>query len=133
MQSPELVTAVESATNAADAFNARMKELFPTFIARAAVKNLLGKVVQVEFANVSSVDEAPSRILLNCSAHMRFLMQMCNGRGEALAVFEIDQLMRGYSRDKGPKFRKIKGKTPEDALKKLAIWFEKNKDIINSL
>ena len=133
MQSPELITAVESATVGAEAFNAQMKNLFPDFIARAAVKNLLGKVVQVEFANVASVEQAPSRILLNCTGHMRFLMQMCNGRGEALAVFEIDQLMRGYSRDKGPKFRKIKGKTPAEALKKLAVWFEKNKDLINSL
>lgn len=133
MQSPELITAIESATIGAEAFNAQIKTVFPNFIAKAVVTNVLGKVVKVEFANVASVEDAPSRILMNCTGHMRFLLQLCNSKGDALPVFEIDQLIRGYSRDKGPKFRKIKGKTPAEALKKLAEWFEKNKEVINAL
>lgn len=133
MQSPELTTAIESATAAAEAFNAQMKKLFPGFLSRAVVKNILGKVVQIEFANVADASECPSGILMNATGHMRFLMQMCDSRGQVLPTFDIDQLMRGYPRDKGPKFRKIKGKTPEAALKKLAEWFEKNKTVIHSL
>ncbi|MNN61060.1 hypothetical protein D3C81_1762760 [compost metagenome] len=72
---------------------------------------------------------------MNASGYMRFLMQL-NGNSQHTVAksFDIEQGIGSYQlRDKGVKFRKIKGKTPAEALQKLAAWLEKNADAIKSL
>lgn len=133
MQSQEMMTTIDTAEHACHAFNQKMKTIFPNFKAVAVTRNILGKVVAIEFANAASREDCPSGILMNASGYMRFLMGLSDSKGNPVEAFELDMVIRGYNRDIGPKFRKIKGKTPEDSLLKLAAWFEKNKDCINSL
>lgn len=134
-QAELIAEAVENAAEGITAFNAKMETVFPFFIARAYPRKLLGDNVEIEFANVASRDECASKILMNASGYMRFLLQLNGNSQHAVArVFEIEQGIGSYQlRDKGLKFRKIKGKTPAEALQKLAAWFEKNKAIIESV
>ena len=127
----------QAATKAAEDFNASMRELFPNYLANASVSNNLGPSLTVTFANVSSADEAPNRILMNASGYMRFMMHLCDNRGAVLpegSPVEIELLNWSLPyRSNALKFRKIKGKTPAEAMQKLLKWFEKNAEAIHAL
>ncbi|MNC26415.1 hypothetical protein D3C76_165340 [compost metagenome] len=134
-QAELIAEAVENAAGGCDAFNVRMTSTFPRYIVNARPVKLLGDNVQIEFANVADKSECSSGILMNASGYMRFLMQL-NGNSQHTVAksFDIEQGIGSYQlRDKGVKFRKIKGKTPAEALQKLAAWLEKNADAIKSL
>jgi len=126
----------EAVTNAAEGcaiFNAKMVELFPVYIALARPRKLLGDNVEIEFANVSNRSECSSGILMNASGHMRFMMQLNEGVNTVANSFDIDLLTWHHQARSVLKFRRIKGKTPAEALQKLAVWFEKNQDIIKAI
>ena len=68
---------------------------------------------------------------------MRFMMHLSDNRGKTLAdgsPVEIELLNWSipYKSDV-IKYRKIKGKSPEEAMQKLFKWFEKNAEAIHSL
>lgn len=125
---------IESATIGTEEFKTKMAEIFPTFMVAANVRNLLGACVVVEFINAASLDDLPSRIALNATGHMRFMMHLSNSKGVLADGTPVEiELLTWACRQSGIKFRKIKAKTPAEALQKLAAWFAKNADIINSL
>lgn len=127
---------IKSAETGCESFNQSMKSIFPNFLAVARVKKILGNVVVAEFANVASAADAPNGIIMNATGHMRFMMHLGDSQGDYPdgTPVEIGLLMwTHHVRDAGVKFRKIKGKTPAEALEKLAAWFKKNADAINTL
>lgn len=132
-----MTSMIDSATKACEQFNSTIISVFPQFICKSVVKQNLGLHVVVEFANVKSAQECASGILMNASGHMRFMIHLCDNRGKELSpgeAVEIEILMMHYkAKQAGLKFRKIKGKTPEEAMEKLAAWFEKNKNILESI
>lgn len=134
-QAELIAEAVANAAEGIQAFNNKMEQVFPFFIARAYPRKLLGDNVEIEFANVASRDDCASKILMNASGYMRFLLQLNgNSSGTVAKTFEIQQGIGSWQlREAGLKFRKIKGKTPAEALQKLAVWFEKNADIIKAI
>lgn len=126
---------IDNATQGVEAFNTKMSELFPGFIAKAVVTNIIGKCVMVEFANVPSVKDAPYGIIQNASVHIRLVLSLTDGHNRPCKEFEIDGA-RSIGRDlkaAGAKFRIIKAKTPAEALEKLSAWFEKNQAAIVSI
>lgn len=132
MQSTETV---ENATKACAEFNAKMAVIFPGYIAKAMMTNIIGPCVLIEFANVPTVKDAPSGIIQNASVHIRLLCSLFGANRKDLSVYEIDG-SKSIGRDlkeAGAKFRLIKAKTPAEALEKLAAWFEKNQSAINSI
>lgn len=128
---------IEKANKAAEQFNAAMIELFPSYMAKAVVSTNLGGALVVSFTNVASVEEAPNKILMNASGYMRFMMHLTNGRGKTLtddSPVEIELLTWSIPhKSEIIKYRKIKGKSPEDAVQKLFKWFEKNAEAIHGL
>lgn len=126
--------AVANAAEGCEIFNTKMGELFPLFIVLARPRKLLGDNVQIEFANVSDRSQCVNGILMNASGHMRFMMQLNENSTHTIAKsFDIELMMWHPKANSVLKFRKIKGKTPAEALQKLAIWFEKNAEIIKSI
>lgn len=114
---------------AAEVYNEKIKEIFPSFYTVARVQKVLGEEdIYFEFSNVGSPAEAPHGILLNATAHMRFMLS------KEVEHFAIDLLTWHYSlKPAGVTFRKIKGKTPVEAVEKLLKWFSKNKPLIESV
>lgn len=114
---------------AAETYNEKIKETFPSFYTVARVQKIIGaEHIIFEFSNVSSPAEAPNGILLNATAHMRFMLS------KEVEHSVIELLTWHYKlKPTGVKFRKIKGKTPVEAVEKLLKWFSKNKPLIESV
>lgn len=131
------MTIIENANKSAEHFNASITSLFPSYMAKAAVSTNLGGALVIEFANVASVEDAPNGIILNATGHMRFMMHLSDNRGKTLAdgsPVEIELLTWSIPyKSEVIKYRKIKGKSPEEAMQKLFKWFEKNAEAILSL
>lgn len=126
---------LDNVTRHCNRFNNSMATTFPGFIAKASLRNIIGPVVLVEFANVATVAEAPNGIIQNASIHMRFLLSLTGSDIKTpLTAFEITSpgLDKGL-RDQGVKYRVIKGATPEECLQKLAAWFYKNEEAIKAV
>lgn len=127
----------EKANKAAEQFNVSMAELFPSYMAKAVVSTNLGGALVISFANVASVDDAPNKILMNASGYIRFMMHLTDGRGKTLtdtSPVEIELLTWSIPyKSELIKYRKIKGKSPEEAMQKLFKWFEKNAEAIRNL
>jgi hypothetical protein len=130
-----IAEAVANAAEGCEAFNVKIKELFPTFLAKARPYKCLGDNVTVDFYNVADKSECASGILLNATGQMRFMMHLNgNSAHNVAASFDVELLSWSHHlRNAGVKFRKIKGKTPAEALQKLVVWFEKNADLIKSV
>lgn len=128
---------VENAKQAAEDFKTSMAKIFPNYIAGASVSDNLGPAMTISFANVGCASEAPNSILMNASGYMRFMMHLCDNCGNVLPEgppVEIKLLMWSIPyRSEVIKFRKIKGKTPAEAMQKLVKWFEKNAEAIRGL
>ena len=127
--------AVTNAAEGCEVFNAGIAKLFPEWLATARPYKLLGDNVTIDFYNVKNRDECANGILLNATGQMRFMMHLNGNNQTSLATsFDIELLSWSYHlRNAGLKFRKIKGKTPAEALQKLLTWYEKNADIIKSV
>ena len=133
-QAELIADAVADAAEGCEVFNAKMKTIFPNFIAKAYPKKLLGENVGIEFANVADKSECSSGIVMNASGFMRFMMQLNHNNVNTVAEsFDIELLTWNHEARNVLKFRKIKGKTPSEALKKLAAWFEKNAETIKAI
>lgn len=133
MKAEDIVSNVEKA--AVD-FNAAMADMFPNYMVEANVVKIIGAPsLTINFYNVASLDEAPNKILLNTD-YMKLMMHLVDGRGKLVDAdkFSIELLSWGPNfKPNGIKYRKINGKSPEDAMKKLVKWFDKNKDAIVAL
>lgn len=135
MKIETLAQAVTNAAEGCEVFNAGIAKVFPLWLTAARPYKSLGDNVTIDFYNVKSKDECANGILLNATGQMRFMMHLNRRNASDVAEsFDIELLNWSYHlRDAGLKFRKIKGKTPTEALTKLLAWFEKNADIIKSV
>ena len=131
------MTIIENANKAAEQFNEAMASLFPSYLAKAVVSTNLGGALVITFANVASIEDAPNKILMNASGYMRFMMHLSDNKGKTLAdgsPVEIELLTWSIPyKSTVIKYRKVKGKSPEEAVQKLLKWFEKNAEAIRSL
>lgn len=129
-----MTTLIEQAQAEVIRFNDAMAKEFPSCMSKASVMTNLGGSVLIEFANVSSKEQAPSGILMNCPRHMKFMIHLSNDFGQALpadSAVEVELLNWHFECKKaGLKFRKIKAKSITEALPKLVDWFQKNEDKI---
>lgn len=126
---------IDNATKAVADFNTKMAMMFPHYIAKAVMTNIIGPCVMIEFANVPTVKDAPNGIIQNASVHIRLVLSLTGANRQALDVYEIDG-SKSIGRDlkaAGAKFRLIKAKTPAEALSKLYAWFAKNQTAIASI
>ena len=128
---------IENIQKACESFNQSIATLFPAFMCKAVLTNNLGPSITVTFANVASVQDAPHGILMNASGYMRFMMHLTDNRGNTLpegSPVSIELLTWNipHKSDK-LKFRKINGKSVDEALSKLLAWFGKNAEAIKSL
>lgn len=121
-----MTTLIEQAQAEAVRFKEAMDKEFPSCMSKASVMTNLGGSVLIEFANVSSLEEAPNGILINCNRHMKFMIHLSTDFGKALPV-GVELLNWHFECKKaGLKFRKIKAKSITEALNKLVDWFQKN-------
>lgn len=129
-----MTTLIEQAQAEAVRFNEAMAKEFPSCMSKASVMTNIGGSVLIEFANVSSKEQAPNGILMNCNRHMKFMIHLSTDFGKALPVdspVEVELLNWHFECKKaGLKFRKIKAKSITEALPKLVDWFQKNADKI---
>ena len=121
--SPEQIAAEEQ--KAMDQFNSDMAKEFPAakFTAKASTAPMGGGIV-FEFA-VIPIKDAKGVDLLNAPAHSKYMMHLTDNKNNRIPMskFSIASIM-----GKTPvKFRKITGKSPTDAVKKMVDWFKKNK------
>ena len=121
--SPDEIAKEQS--TAIDQFNNDMAKKFPKekFTARAGVAPMGGGITFL-FAVIPTKD-AKGVDLLNAPAHSKFIMHLTDNANKAVPMskFSIEHLMGRLP----AKFRKITGKSPTDAVKKLVDWFKKNK------
>tara|TARA_Y100000310_G_scaffold265162_1_gene276053 strand:- start:879 stop:2543 length:1665 start_codon:yes stop_codon:yes gene_type:complete len=127
--SPEQIAAEKQ--KAKDQFNSDMAKEFPAakFTARAFTAPLGGGIV-FEFAVIPTKD-AKGVDLRNAPAHSIYIMHLTDNRNNRIPMskFSIASIM-----GKTPvKFRKIIGKSPTDAVKKMVDWFKKNKSDFEGL
>lgn len=131
-QAELIAEAVANAAEGCEVFNAKLKEIFPNFIAKAYPRKILGDNIQITFANVADKSQAPSGYLMNASGYMAFFMQLNGSQHTVAKSFDIE--LQTWNGCRGViTYRKIKGKTPAEALQKLAAWFEKNQDAIKAI
>ena len=127
-----IAEAVANAAEGCDVFNVKLKELFPNFMAKAYPRKILGDNIQIVFANVADKSQCSSGILMNASGYMSFFMQLNGSQYTVARSFDIE--LQTWNGCRGVlTFRKIKGKTPAEALQKLAAWFEKNQEAIKAI
>lgn len=127
-----IAEAVANAAEGCDVFNVKLKELFPNFMAKAYPRKILGDNIQIVFANVADKSQCSSGILMNASGYMSFFMQLNGSQYTVARSFDIE--LQTWNGCRGVlTFRKIKGKTPAEALQKLAVWFEKNQEAIKAI
>jgi hypothetical protein len=134
-QAELIADAVADAATGCEVFNAKMLELFPVYIGRAYPRKLLGENIEIVFANVADKSQCSSGILMNATGYMKFMLQL-NGNSQHTVAksFDIELGIGSYRlKDKGVSFRKIKGKTPTEALQKLYQWFAKHSETIKAL
>lgn len=123
----------------AKAAEAKIKALFPDFMVTSSMQKILGvELGRISFANVSSTNDAPNRIINNVVGYMTFTLDPTDSRGklpETQTSFTIEaiQFNKRELKANGVTFRKITGKTPSEAWNKLYLWFKKNRDAIQNL
>lgn len=131
-QAELIAEAVANAAEGCEVFNVKLKELFPKFTAKAYPRKILGDNIQIVFANVADKSECPSGYLMNARGYMAFFMQLNGSQHTVARSFDIE--LQTWNGCRGVlTYRKIKGKTPAEALQKLAAWFEKNAEAIKAI
>ena len=121
--SPDEIAKEQS--KAIDQFNDDMAKEFPKekFTARANVSPLGGGIA-FEFGVIPAKD-AKGVDLRNAPAHSKFMMHLTDNKNRAVPMskFSVEHIMGRLP----VKFRKVTGKSPTDAVKKVVDWFKKNK------
>ena len=121
--SPDEIAKEQS--KAIDQFNDDMAKEFPKekFTARANISPL-GRGIAFEFGVIPAKD-AKGVDLRNAPAHSKFMMHLTDNKNRAVPMskFSVEHIMGRLP----VKFRKVTGKSPTDAVKKVVDWFKKNK------
>jgi len=122
----------KDAEKATELFNKEMKKIFPKAdFAVAKVRLFGGEPAAIGFGFAY---DRPA-IIQNSNTYTQFIMHLTDksGKQRDMTSFEIEMLQMSYKlgkRGAGVTYRKIKGKTPMEATKKLIEWFKKNKDVL---
>jgi len=113
-------------------FNSDMTKNFPDskYTVKAVTAPMGGGITFV-FAVIPKA-KAKGVDLLNAPAHSKYMMHLTDNKGKAVPMskFSIAQIMGNTF---PVKWRKITGKSPTDAVKKMVDWFKKNKDGFETL
>ena len=128
---------VDEANDALAKFKAKMQTLFPNGYIQVGIRNILGPYAQINFAT-NKKEEWPNGIFDNANFSTKIGFSLSNRGSDLLPAgspMETDGsgLPKYRMKQAGIKFRKISGKNIHDALTKLYVWFEKNKDAINEM
>ncbi len=100
--------------------------LFPNNYTDAAVRNILGEVIQVTYTKGRNKSEYVNGIIQNDPAFFRVLLHGPRDGGPGKWYIEGTRL--------GPiKFRKISAGTELGLAVKLVEWFERNAELIKSI
>lgn len=129
---------IDEGQKIADLFNKEIKKIFPKQYGEANVRSQLGVSVLFTYGNLDPKEVAKDwKNWRNNSQHVGFIMNMTSSSGamgnasERAPIMSIDISSRAFElKNKGLKFRRINGKTPEELVKKLLMWFKKNKDLL---
>ena len=102
--------------------------MYPDNGVRVRKRNILGENIYVLYTHFSNALQCANGILENDPAFMHFCIEQV---GKDWVIEH--PVMHSYKlvREHGLKFRKIRGKTEQEAAEKLVKWFAKNQDIIN--
>lgn len=113
-------------------FNKEIFKIFPkkTFNAAAAFKRNLGYAIVLDV----SEKNVANNIIQNADQRVHLMMHLSGSSGQDAFIqpeysFEKLSVSTKLS-NAGVVYRKIKGKTPLDAVKKVLAWFKKNKETI---
>jgi len=111
-----------------DLFNSIVSQALPLSYVKARVTNLIGQeTIIVDFA---IRQQWVNNIIHNDPLHMRVLVQ----KDKDGFSIDGDAIMpKRNLKSIGVQFRKIKGKTEDEALSKLAQWFVKNAQYLKLL
>lgn len=138
-ESLDAETALIAANNAAEFFKTEMRKMFPTFMISAHIKSILGgQNLYLSFANISSKEDAPNKIMENVSGYFTFVIDVDHGdKRPPIEKFEAEIMRGGVSKrvqSYGVKnYRKVSGKDPMDVTKKVVKWFASNKEALENL
>jgi len=104
-----------------------VQKMFPKkdWVINAGAWKALGTSFVVDFHE----KEYQNNIIQNSDFRIHLMMHLANSRGEYIAMsnFEFEKLTFGTKvSNAGVTYRKIKGKSPMDAAKKVVAWFKKN-------
>lgn len=127
---------VEDAKNAAEYYNKEIKKLFPNAHQVVAKVDLhgLGSTLDIYYyGDEYAVTRHNSKYGFQFICHLDTSSSRRSPETIEVNKFEIELLNWSYEwKGRGLKYRKISGKTPMEATKKLVAWFAKNKDIIKN-
>lgn len=118
---------IADAQSAAEMFNNELATLFGNehFVMNAKVTKILGPVLAFTF-----YDKYVKVTKLNSPVNVNFIMVLTDNTQKSKDQFEIDLTTWSFQlKNAGVKYRKIKGKTPTEATKKLVDWFKKNSNV----
>ena len=132
---------LEDAKRSTEYFDNEMEKIFPrkSYIRDARMPKYnpdfgasnFGAAVDITFA-----DRDWKVTIHNSDIHLSFTMHLTDRGGrvpETMEKFVIDGQVSYQMKNEGIKYRKISGKSPMDAMKKLVAWFKKNKDAIQTI
>jgi hypothetical protein len=126
----------EDAIKAVDFIEKELNKLFKgkAFWARITSRLASNSSMSVNYFNVPKGSSEIEK--LNANANARFIMHLRDKKGMQVPMskFSYEELTmtpgKFSGKEKFLKFRKINGKSPMDASKKLIAWFKANKDIL---
>jgi hypothetical protein len=127
---------VADAKNAAEYFEKEIKKLFPNAHQVVSKVDLHGLGSTMDFyyyGDEYAVTRHNAEYGIQLICHLDTSSSRRSPETVEVDKFEIDVLNWSYQwKARGLKYRKISGKTPMEATKKLVAWFAKNKDIIKN-
>lgn len=101
--------------------------MFPNNGVRVRERDILGKNIYVLYTHFKDKSQCSSGIIENDPAFMKFAIY--SNREGWYIEYPITHCGRVFDNDT-VKFRKLKGKTEQEAAEKLVAWFKKNQQHI---
>lgn len=121
---------ISNSQNASEFFNTEMSKDFneDDFFYKAQVTKILGSVLTISFYDKhAKVTRHNSPVLID------LMMHLTDNKGKLVNKdsFELELTTMSHNlKNAGVKFRKIKGKTPTEVIKKALMWFRNNSPLI---
>lgn len=123
----------DDAKKSVDIINDALERLFPNKYGKAFIGHGLGIDITLKCApNMYTEGAVANNISENDPGYLAFIMHVDSDMSRGKYSFESLGLMktRDIAERGGKKYRKISGKTIEEASRKLVKWLESNKDAI---